>query len=172
MLLLWSLCRRSIGFFHFPLPLDSLLYNFSLCLFPPFSSQREKQRPDIDGEGKDRDSLAMRTRRGLCYPRVGCGGGRDVFLFSEKSEVVKRRRDFAGEHMVCRKRKRNSLAIAGKSDLFDALPDDLVISILCKLSSTAGCPSDFINVLITYALLYIPLFSFPSSLFGFLFPGK
>ncbi|KAF5449333.1 hypothetical protein F2P56_029793 [Juglans regia] len=92
----------------------------------------------------------MRTRRGLCYPRVGCGGGGDVFLFSEKTEVVKkRRRDFSGEHMVCRKRKRNSSVVAGKSDLFDALPDDLVISILCKLSSTAGCPSDFINVLIT-----------------------
>lgn len=33
--------------------------------------------------------------------------------------------------------------------MFDSLPDDLVISILCKLSSSASCPSDFINVLIT-----------------------
>lgn len=33
--------------------------------------------------------------------------------------------------------------------MFDSLPDDLVISILCKLSSSASCPSDFINVLLT-----------------------
>ncbi|KAK9108485.1 hypothetical protein Syun_024496 [Stephania yunnanensis] len=34
-------------------------------------------------------------------------------------------------------------------DFFDGLPDDVVVSILCKLSSTARCPSDFINVLVT-----------------------
>ncbi|KAK9120094.1 hypothetical protein Scep_018187 [Stephania cephalantha] len=34
-------------------------------------------------------------------------------------------------------------------DFFDGLPDDLVVCILCKLSSTARCPSDFINVLVT-----------------------
>jgi len=70
-------------------------------------------------------------------------------MSSEKTVVVKRRRDSAGDHMPCRKRNRKSPEIAGKCDLFDALPDDLVISILCKLSSSAGCPSDFINVLIT-----------------------
>jgi hypothetical protein len=37
--------------------------------------------------------------------------------------------------MPRRKRNRKSQEIAGKCDLFDALPDDLVISILCKLSS-------------------------------------
>lgn len=37
----------------------------------------------------------------------------------------------------------------GDCDFFDALPDDLLVSILCKLSSTATCPSDFINALIT-----------------------
>ncbi|XP_059643405.1 F-box protein At1g67340-like isoform X2 [Cornus florida] len=36
-----------------------------------------------------------------------------------------------------------------RSDLFDGLPDDIIISILCKLSSTARCPSDFINILLT-----------------------
>ncbi|KAE8723913.1 F-box protein [Hibiscus syriacus] len=50
--------------------------------------------------------------------------------------------------MGCRKRQRFSLVVAEKSDLFDVLPDDLVISILSKLSSSASCPSDFINVLI------------------------
>ncbi|KAG2702720.1 hypothetical protein I3760_06G103500 [Carya illinoinensis] len=85
----------------------------------------------------------MRTRGGVCYPRVG-----DVFLPSEKRLVVKRR-DFDGEHMARRKRKRISPDVPSDSDLFDALPDDLVIYILCKLSSTATCPSDLINVLIT-----------------------
>jgi hypothetical protein len=64
-----------------------------------------------------------------------------------------RRRDSTRDHKPCRKRNRKSPEIAGKCDLFDALPDDLVISILCKLSSSAGCPSDFINVLITYVTL-------------------
>ncbi|EOX99852.1 zinc finger protein [Theobroma cacao] len=81
----------------------------------------------------------MRTRRGLCYPRA------DVCV----EKLVVKRRDFAGDNMACRKRQRFSPEIARKSDLFDALPDDLVISILCKLSSTARCPSDFVNVLIT-----------------------
>lgn len=66
-----------------------------------------------------------------------------------KRVVVKRRRDFAGEHMACRKKNRKSPEMTGKSDLFDALPDDLVISILCKLSAASRCPTDFINVLLT-----------------------
>ncbi|CAK9183173.1 unnamed protein product [Ilex paraguariensis] len=37
----------------------------------------------------------------------------------------------------------------GRSDLFDGLHDDIVICILCKLSSTARCTSDFINILFT-----------------------
>nr|DAD44842.1 TPA_asm: hypothetical protein HUJ06_003072 [Nelumbo nucifera] len=36
-----------------------------------------------------------------------------------------------------------------ESDFFDGLPNDLIVCILCKLSSTTRCPSDFINVLIT-----------------------
>ncbi|KDP30916.1 hypothetical protein JCGZ_11292 [Jatropha curcas] len=48
--------------------------------------------------------------------------------------------------MPQRKRLKTSYA---KSDLFDELPDDIVVSILCKLSSSASCPSDFINILIT-----------------------
>uniref|UniRef100_A0A7N2LPT3 F-box domain-containing protein n=1 Tax=Quercus lobata TaxID=97700 RepID=A0A7N2LPT3_QUELO len=52
------------------------------------------------------------------------------------------------------KRSRNSSDIAGKRDLFDSLPDELVISILRKLSSSATYPSDFANVLLTYVLLF------------------
>ncbi|KAI3684431.1 hypothetical protein L6452_33655 [Arctium lappa] len=36
-----------------------------------------------------------------------------------------------------------------RSDLFESLPDEIVISILCKLSSTASSPSDFVTVLLT-----------------------
>ncbi|KAH7834513.1 hypothetical protein Vadar_016893 [Vaccinium darrowii] len=82
----------------------------------------------------------MRTRQGSCYPKVDmCWDGRK-----------NRRRDFSGERSYGRKRLKTSPESAGKKpDLFDGLPDDLVVSILCKLSSAAGCPSDFINVLIT-----------------------
>lgn len=103
----------------------------------------------------------MRTRRGLCYPRA------DV---SFDKRLVKRRKGgdltvtatttatatAAGEQMFSGKRRRLSPDIAGETDLFDSLPDDLVMSILCKLSSSASCPSDFINVLITYAILLLP----------------
>lgn len=53
--------------------------------------------------------------------------------------------------MTNRKRLRTSrrTATAAKSDFFDDLPDDLVVFILCKLSSSASSPSDLINVLIT-----------------------
>ncbi|XP_059633531.1 F-box protein At1g67340 [Cornus florida] len=80
----------------------------------------------------------MRTRRGTCYPRV------DMCL--DEREVIKRG-VFAREQQQRNRRKR--LKTAGDCDLFDSLPDDLVLSILCKLSSTAACPADFINVLIT-----------------------
>ncbi|KAJ8752653.1 hypothetical protein K2173_005542 [Erythroxylum novogranatense] len=35
------------------------------------------------------------------------------------------------------------------SDLFHGLPDDLVLCVLCKLGSSASCPSDFVNALLT-----------------------
>ncbi|EEF47469.1 F-box protein At1g67340 [Ricinus communis] len=93
----------------------------------------------------------MKTRRGLCYPRT------DALDLDKR--LVKRRKlgeiiaaaTATGEQMVCRKRQRLSPEkIAGdKTDFFYALPDDLVTCILCKLSSSASCPSDFVNVLAT-----------------------
>ncbi|KAF9599626.1 hypothetical protein IFM89_001368 [Coptis chinensis] len=41
-----------------------------------------------------------------------------------------------------------------KLDFFDGIPDDLVVSIFCKLSATADCPSDFFNALITCKRFY------------------
>lgn len=49
--------------------------------------------------------------------------------------------------MIQRKNKRSCQE---RSDLFDGLPDDIILSILCKLSATARCPSDFITILLTY----------------------
>ncbi|CAK9144305.1 unnamed protein product [Ilex paraguariensis] len=82
----------------------------------------------------------MRTRRGLCYPKVN--------MCLEKKMAVKRI-DFAGEKLNARKRSRVSPEIVTECDLFDSLPDDIVVCILCKLSSNAACPADLINVLIT-----------------------
>lgn len=91
----------------------------------------------------------------------------------EKLDIVNKRKVFAGERNIdCRKRIKLSPEIstgagAGAGhDLFDSLPDDLVISVLTKLSSTASCPSDFINVLITYVILQLEL------IFLFFFSGK
>ncbi|EPS64401.1 hypothetical protein M569_10380, partial [Genlisea aurea] len=41
-----------------------------------------------------------------------------------------------------------------RCDFFDALPDDLVVCILSKLSSTARCPADFVSILITCKRLH------------------
>ncbi|KAE8667216.1 F-box protein [Hibiscus syriacus] len=80
----------------------------------------------------------MRTRRGLCYPTA------DVCLEKIDVKIL----GFAGDNMGCRKRRRLSPESSRKRDFFYALPDDLVISILSKLSSTARRPSDFANVLV------------------------
>ncbi|GAB4828623.1 hypothetical protein Ancab_018288 [Ancistrocladus abbreviatus] len=92
----------------------------------------------------------MRTRRGFCYPKVNVG----MEIFSVNAGVVnKRGRDVCKEYSGLRKRIKMSSAASpaggGGSDFFDSLPDDLVVCILCKLSSSASCPADFTNVLIT-----------------------
>ncbi|XP_022944794.1 F-box protein At1g67340-like [Cucurbita moschata] len=88
----------------------------------------------------------MRTRTGLCYPRL------ETTLCSD-TRHRKRTHDVAADRRphFCRKRTKLSPQITPPppSDLFDSLPDDLVISILSKLSSAASSPSDFINILLT-----------------------
>ncbi|CAN4124118.1 unnamed protein product [Withania somnifera] len=67
----------------------------------------------------------------------------------KENRVVKIRRDFS-DHMGRRKKSKHSPEVTGHHpDLFESLPDDLVLSILCKLSSFAASPADFFNVLIT-----------------------
>ncbi|XP_039052105.1 F-box protein At1g67340-like isoform X3 [Hibiscus syriacus] len=51
--------------------------------------------------------------------------------------------------MSQRKKQRTSRKCSEKSDMFDGLPDDLVLYILSKLASSAASPPDFINILLT-----------------------
>ncbi|WOL00380.1 F-box protein [Canna indica] len=87
----------------------------------------------------------MRTRTGICYPSVQ----RKAQWPAAKEGDESRR---------CRKRRRQLLnggAAGGGEDsgptldFFDGLPDDLVVSILCKLSASAASPSDLTGVLMT-----------------------
>ncbi|XP_028772154.1 F-box protein At1g67340 isoform X2 [Neltuma alba] len=85
----------------------------------------------------------MRTRRGLCYPR-----GAPPRVRSHKDDEEEQ------SSFVSRKRLKKSpgnmvAGGGGGCDFFESLPDDLLLCILTKLSSTAACPSDFISVLIT-----------------------
>lgn len=85
----------------------------------------------------------------MCYPRV--------MNENSNGRVAKRRKlELAGD---CRKILKTTPEAAGGCDFFDALPDDLVLSVLGKLSSTAACPADFVNVLMTYVFLFF-LFAF------------
>lgn len=79
----------------------------------------------------------MRTRRGLCYP-------------GEEKEERKRQSNLGGNQTVVSRKRPRKLAEKSGFDLFNTLPDDLVLSILAKLSSSVSSPSEFINILLTY----------------------
>ncbi|KAE8670872.1 F-box protein [Hibiscus syriacus] len=51
--------------------------------------------------------------------------------------------------MLQRKKQRISRKFTQKPDPFDGLPDDLVISIISKLASSASSPPDFFSILLT-----------------------
>ncbi|XP_010025312.2 F-box protein At1g67340 [Eucalyptus grandis] len=108
----------------------------------------------------------MRTRRGMCYSESD--------LCSEKMRAaaaaaaakaaaggvvgVRRRRRVdsipgGGEDAALLRRKRRRcpprVGGGGGDDLFDALPDDLVLSVLCRVAGSASSPADLVNVLLT-----------------------
>ncbi|KAL8137817.1 hypothetical protein V2J09_003818 [Rumex salicifolius] len=96
----------------------------------------------------------MRTRSGV-YPG-------EVFHFcldEPRSDNRKRRRggdSTERQFSAYRKRTKRSSRITaidsyggGEIDFFDVLPDDLIVSILEKISSSASCPADFATVLLT-----------------------
>ncbi|KAF7813602.1 F-box protein [Senna tora] len=98
----------------------------------------------------------MRTRRGLCYPRVIASSSSR--MTSEK-EMVRNNQEY--ESSISRKRLRkspeNTAGVrvgVGGCNFLESLPDDLVLLILAKLGSSASSPSDFISALITCKRLH------------------
>lgn len=92
------------------------------------------------------------------------------FLFS-RQEKSKKMKENNREISPRRSKRRtvHKIAAANESNLFHELPDDLVVSVLCKLSSSAASSSDFINALLTYSnYLFFWIFFFIFS-FHFLF---
>ncbi|THU48386.1 hypothetical protein C4D60_Mb09t25680 [Musa balbisiana] len=83
----------------------------------------------------------MRTRRGLCYPGLPQWEAQWRAVDDEQAGRTRKRRRRL--HRVGRR------AAAEWPDLFDTLPDDLVVSILSKLSTSAASPSDLASVRIT-----------------------
>ncbi|KAL9678737.1 hypothetical protein QQ045_016587 [Rhodiola kirilowii] len=82
----------------------------------------------------------MRTRTGFSYPHL------DAF----RRITGKRRCNSINEsNLNSRKRYRRESVPGDKIDHFDSLPDDIIISILCKLSSSADRPAELLNVLST-----------------------
>ncbi|KAA0057772.1 F-box protein [Cucumis melo var. makuwa] len=51
--------------------------------------------------------------------------------------------------MISVKRPRTRRNFTADSDLFDVLPDDLLIHLLCRLAASASSPSDLLNLLLT-----------------------
>lgn len=78
----------------------------------------------------------MRTRRAL-YPSLLAP------CFDRRQSV----QDEAPQRAA--KRARVVQNAANASNCFDALPDDLMLSIFIALSSSAGCPADLINAMLT-----------------------
>lgn len=44
---------------------------------------------------------------------------------------------------------------AEKGDLFDVLPDDSVVAVLCKLSASAESPANLLSVLVVYPFFLV-----------------
>ncbi|KAG1330932.1 F-box protein [Cocos nucifera] len=92
----------------------------------------------------------MQTRSGSRYtkPQSEVEGWE-----GRKESERKRRRGQVTEDFSGKQRRCSSPAVEGggsqKPDFLDGLPDDIVVCILCKLSSSAACPSHLINILLT-----------------------
>lgn len=97
----------------------------------------------------------MRTRSGSRYSN----GGEVVALAGHKRKRAASA--VAGECACAGRRKR----LAGGPDYLDALPDDLVLSILTKLAASSSAPSDLLSVHLTYVRPLILRFVTNSSCF-------
>lgn len=135
----------------------TLLYITCYLGFPlSLSLKRETEEKREEGRRLD-----MRTRRGVCYPEVVSRMCSDVRLANKNKDLhMQMRMHVAADSFIySRKRqKKTPEKTVSDYDFFESLPDDLVISIFCKLSSTATKPSDFLNVLMTWVISQ-PFFS-------------
>ncbi|KAI3426801.1 uncharacterized protein J3R85_009674 [Psidium guajava] len=96
----------------------------------------------------------MRTRRGMCYPKSDFCSGKKRSVTARATSVVKRRRRDCvpgGEDAALFRRERRAGGFVGGCgrDFFDGLPDDLVLSVLCKVAASASAPPDLVNVVLT-----------------------
>ncbi|XP_076928681.1 F-box protein At1g67340-like [Bidens hawaiensis] len=72
----------------------------------------------------------MRTRRGTCYEN-------NIMCRQKRIRDI----NFTGTQSINKRVRQH--------DFFDYLPDDIILTILAKLGSSAACPADFISVLST-----------------------
>nr|CAD1820214.1 unnamed protein product [Ananas comosus var. bracteatus] len=99
----------------------------------------------------------MRTRNGLCYPKR-----EDAAHVSGRHRRRKRPRAEYAAVAAAGKRRRRAAECGGAAmaaaaaaaagagaDMFEALPDDLVVAVLCRLGAAAASPADFVSALLT-----------------------
>ncbi|KAL9225555.1 hypothetical protein vseg_001461 [Gypsophila vaccaria] len=96
----------------------------------------------------------MRTRSGLCYPKLvatatAATTGPSCAVLSTKVRCLDNFCSDESQNVDARCCKRVKHGAGESVDYLEALPDDLLICILSKLASSATCPPDFINLLIT-----------------------
>ncbi|XP_071690898.1 F-box protein At1g67340 [Rutidosis leptorrhynchoides] len=84
----------------------------------------------------------MRTRSMCCNKRRDYNSNTNLSTADKITVSRKRTKSSAGKPVP-------SETVSGQCDFLDAIPDDIVLFILAKLSSTATCPADFISVLST-----------------------
>lgn len=83
----------------------------------------------------------MRTRRGACYSCHAAAGEAP-----ESQHRRKRRRTTATA--APEGSPAGAAAASGLGDMFDELPDDLVVTILADVAATAGCPGDLAGAML------------------------
>ncbi|WOL14435.1 hypothetical protein Cni_G23215 [Canna indica] len=109
---------------------------------PPRVCEREVERENETEETSIHSAIPTRTA--LCHSSNTKSPEKSREAVDDAGSdhsLMKRRQLAGGEGDSGRRRK--------KVDFFDALPDDIVVTVLCKLSASASRPSDLVAVLVT-----------------------
>jgi hypothetical protein len=83
----------------------------------------------------------MKTRRGACYSCHAAPG--------EGPEVQRRKRRRTAAEASPAAAEAPGVRLGGR-DMFEDLPDDLVVSILRDVAASAGSPADLAGAMLTY----------------------